>query len=415
MWSAPADPTGAAGRGMNPFVAVAKNITRLLAFIGRELVEVRRRPGALASLVFGPFLVMAVFGLGYTGYRAPLTTVLVIPPSSGLPTDTQTYQEVAGAGLEIVAVLPDPLAADARLEAGEVDVVAIAPADARQRFETGQQSVIEIRIDVGDPIQEAYAGLMANDFAGAVNREITRQVAEEAQARAAGQGVPDAGRIPPDVIAAPTRAEVANIAPTVPSVVGYFAPAVLALVLQHMAVTLIALSVVRDRTSGTIELFRVSPVSAWEVVTGKILGFGFLCAAISVASFALLVGVLGVPLLGPPALLAGMAALLIAASLGLGLLISIISDSERQAVQLSLLVLLASVFFSGFVLPISEFNDPVRVAAHAIPVTSAIPLIQDVMLRGTVREPWLAGLLAAIAMSLLLACWLPLRRSMSRA
>ena len=102
-------------------------------------------------------------------------------------------------------------------------------------------------------------------------------------------------------------------------------------------------------------------------------------------------------------------------SLGLGLLISIVSDSERQAVQLSLLVLLASVFFSGFVLPISEFNDPVRIAAHAIPVTSAIPLIQDVMLRGTIREPWLAGLLAAIALSLLVACWLLLRRSMSRA
>ena len=49
---------------MNPFVAAAKIITRLLAFIGRELVEVRRRPGALASLVFGPFLVLAVFVLG---------------------------------------------------------------------------------------------------------------------------------------------------------------------------------------------------------------------------------------------------------------------------------------------------------------------------------------------------------------
>jgi ABC-2 type transport system permease protein len=182
-----------------------------------------------------------------------------------------------------------------------------------------------------------------------------------------------------------------------------------------MAVTLIALSVVRDRMSGAIELFRVSPVSAWEVVAGKILGFFFLCAAIAVISLALLVVGLHVPLLGPPALLAGAVALLILASLGLGLLISIISDSERQAVQLSLLVLLASVFFSGFVLPISEFNEPVRAAAYAIPVTSGIDLVQDVMLRGTVREPWLAGLLAAIAVVLLLACWILLRRSMSRA
>jgi ABC-2 type transport system permease protein len=217
------------------------------------------------------------------------------------------------------------------------------------------------------------------------------------------------------VVAAPTHAELINIAPVVPTVVAFFGPAVLALILQHMAVTLIALSVVRDRTSGVIEVFRVSPVSAWEVVAGKILGFAFLCAAIAFVSLALLILGLGVPMLGSVAALTGVVALLIVASLGLGLLISIISDSERQAVQLSLLVLLASVFFSGFVLPISEFNAPVRTAAYLIPVTSGISLIQDVMLRGEVREPWQAMLLAAIGLVLLLACWLLLRRGMTRA
>jgi len=120
-------------------------------------------------------------------------------------------------------------------------------------------------------------------------------------------------------------------------------------------------------------------------------------------------------MLGSAAALTGVVALLIVASLGLGLLISIISDSERQAVQLSLLVLLASVFFSGFVLPISEFNGPVRAGAYLIPVTSGISLIQDVMLRGEIREPWQAMLLAGIGLVLLLACWLLLRRGMTRA
>jgi ABC-2 type transport system permease protein len=396
-------------------VGAAKILTRLLAFIGRELVEVRRRPGALASLVFGPFLIMAVFGLGYSGYRSPLPTLLVIPPSSELPTDTVTYQGLAGAGLEIVDVVPDTTGVDERLASGEVQVVAIAPENARATFESGQQSEIEIRIDVADPTQAAYAALMANEFSNSVNREIIRRAAERGQQAAADRGVPDARQIPPDVIAAPTRATVVNEAPVVPDVVGYFAPAVLALILQHMAVTLIALSVVRDRTSGAIELFRVSPVSAWEVVAGKILGFGFLCAAIAAVSLALLIVGLRVPMLGDPATLAGVVTLLVIASLGLGLLISIISDSERQAVQLSLLVLLASVFFSGFVLPITEFNDPVRIAAYAIPVTNGIDLIQDVMLRGTIREPWQLGLLAAIALVLLLACWLLLRRGMTRA
>jgi len=122
-----------------------------------------------------------------------------------------------------------------------------------------------------------------------------------------------------------------------------------------------------------------------------------------------------VPLLGSPMLLAGIVGLLVLASLGLGLLISIVSDSERQAVQLSLLVLLASVFFSGFVLPIEEFAAPVRALAYALPVTTGIRLSQDVMLRGTIREPWEAGVLFAIALVLLVACWVLLRRTMTRA
>jgi ABC-2 type transport system permease protein len=400
---------------MNPLIGAAKSLTRLLAFIGRELVEVRRRPGALASLVFGPFLVMAIFGLGYNGYKKPLPTLIVIPPSSELPTDVDTYRNVAGAGLEIVDVVPDATTANARLESGEVEVVAIAPENARATFADGKQSTIEVRVDLADPVQAAYAGLMADQFANAVNREIIQRAVEEGQAEAEQNGVPNPDQIPPGVVAAPTHAELVNIAPVVPTVVAFFGPAVLALILQHMAVTLIALSVVRDRTSGVIEVFRVSPVSAWEVVAGKILGFAFLCAAIAFASLALLVFGLGVPMLGSAAALTGVVALLIVASLGLGLLISIISDSERQAVQLSLLVLLASVFFSGFVLPISEFNGPVRAGAYLIPVTSGISLIQDVMLRGEVREPWQAMLLAAIGLVLLLACWLLLRRGMTRA
>ncbi|HEX5828977.1 MAG TPA: ABC transporter permease [Candidatus Limnocylindrales bacterium] len=400
---------------MNPLMGLAKVLTRLLAFIGRELVEVRRRPGALVSLVFGPFLVMAVFGLGYNGYKKPLATIVVIPPESGLPAEVETYREVAGPGLEIVDVVEDAGEATARLEAGEVEVVAIAPADARTNFENGQQSQIEVQIDLPDPVQAAYAGLMASNFASAVNKEIIKRAASEGQAQAVEQGLPQAGRIPPEVIAEPTRANVVNVAPVLPSVVGYYGPAVLALILQHMAVTLIALSVVRDRTSGVMELFRISPVSAWEVVAGKILGFGFLCAVIAFASLVLLIVGLGVPMLGTPLMLTGVVALLVLASLGLGLLISIVSDSERQAVQLSLLVLLASVFFSGFVLPISEFNEPVRIAAHAIPVTNGIGLIQDVMLRGELQEPWEAMVLAVIGLVLLLACWLLLRRGMARA
>jgi ABC-2 type transport system permease protein len=140
-----------------------------------------------------------------------------------------------------------------------------------------------------------------------------------------------------------------------------------------------------------------------------------LCAVISTVTLTLMVKVLGVPLIGDPWMLAGIIALLTVAALGLGLLIAVLSDSERQAVQLSLLTLLASVFFSGFVLPIEEFTPGVRTAGYLLPVTHGIRLIQDFMLRGWTNAAWQIVALAGIGAALLLVSWVLLRRSMTRA
>ncbi|HEY7590598.1 MAG TPA: ABC transporter permease [Candidatus Limnocylindrales bacterium] len=389
---------------------VLKILTRLIAFVGKELVEVIRRPGAIVSLILGPFLIMAVFGMGYQGYRRPLTTVLVIPAESGLPTDLATYQQVA-TGMEIVEIAPEPESPIQRLQNREIDAVIVAPPDAETQFRSGRQSVIEVHINVVDPVQQAYAGFLAEMMANSVNATLIAKAAEEGATYVIEQG--QAAQIPAEVLGAPTRAEVMNESPTDPNVIAFYGPGVLALILQHLAVTLVALSLVRERTTGLLELFRVSPVSTSEVILGKVLAFGLLCGIISAVTVGLMVGVLGVPLLGDPWRLAGVIALLTLASLGLGLVVAVISDSERQAVQLSLLTLLASVFFSGFVLPIEEFNAPVRAIGYLLPVTHGIRLIQDLMLRGWTNAGWQVLALAAIAAVLLVVAWFALRRSMS--
>src|SRR6266496_1958455 len=116
----------------------------------------------------------------------------------------------------------------------------------------------------------------------------------------------------------------------------------------------------------------------------------------------MVVGLLHVPLLGAPGDVATVVVLLSFSSLGLGLLISTIVDSERQAVQLSMLVLLASVFFSGFVLPLDQFVTPLRVAAYSLPVTHGIQLLQDLMLRGGTNQGWELTALAVIGVVLFL-------------
>jgi ABC-2 type transport system permease protein len=389
--------------------------TRLLAFIGKELVEVVRRPGAIVSLVVGPFLIMAIFGVGYSGFKRPLATVIVVPPNSGLPTDVSAYEGVDAPGFQIVGVTPDRSSAESMLRDREIDLVVVAPDDVATAFQEGRQSEIAVEYNLVDPVQAAYTDFLAERLEAEVNREIIERAAAEGQAYAIQAGETLAAQIPPLVVASPTEATSINIAPTKPNVVAFFGPAVLALILQHMAISLVAISLVRERSSGIIEVFRVAPVAAWEVVLGKLLAFGVLNAAIASLTVVLLVNLLRVPMLGDAALLAGVLSLLVMGSIGIGMVVALISDSERQAVQVALLVLLASVFFSGLVLPINEFIEPVRAAAYGLPVTHGIRLAQDIMLRGATNAGWEIGILAAIAGISLLLAWLLLRRAMSRA
>jgi ABC-2 type transport system permease protein len=396
-------------------IRLARSVQRILAIVGKELIEIVRRPGAVVSLVFGPLLILALFGFGYDGTRRPLDTIVVVPPSAGLPVDLKSYQDLAGGGLRILEVTPDRASAQAALAAQTVDVVISVPEGAADRFRAGEQSVITVEVDLVDPIQENYAGFLASNLSSAVNREIIRQAAAEGQDLATTTEPSRANAIPPEVIAAPTRAEVVNIAPSAPSVVAFYGPAVLALILQHLAASLIALSLVRERTSGMMELFRIAPVGASELLAGKVVSYGLISGGIAALTVALLTTALHVPILADPGVIAGVIALLVAASLGLGLLIAVVSDSERQAVQLSLLLLLASVFFSGLVVAIEEFAAPVRILAYALPVTHGIRLISDLMLRGGTTVPWEAGILGVIALATILVAWIRLRRSMRRA
>lgn len=396
---------------MSPF----KTLTRILAIVGKELVSILRRPGALLSLVLGPFLIMALFGVGYSGFRRPLETIVVIPAGTNLPTDAQTYQDVAGEGLRIDAVTEDEATSMARLANQEVDVVLVAPADLQSNFEAGKRTEIDVRVNLTDPVQRTYAIFLARGLEAALNRQIIARAVAEGQGYAIDQGAPDAARIPPEVIAAPTEAILENVAQSAPTVVQFFGPAVLALILQHMAITLIALSVVREKNSGLFELFRISPITTAELVTGKLVAYGLFAGAVALVTIALLVFGLGVPMLAQPGWIGLVILLLIASSLGLGLLIAAVSDSEPQTVQLSLLVLLASVFFSGFVLAISEFSEPVRSMIYALPVASGIRLLGDFMFRGGTVAVWQIWVLGGLSAGYILGAWLLLRRVMARA
>jgi ABC-2 type transport system permease protein len=219
-------------------------------------------------------------------------------------------------------------------------------------------------------------------------------------------------QINPYVLAAPFFGQAQNLSGT-PTFLNFYTPGVIALLLQHIAVTLGALSIVRERMRGSFEIFRFAPISPGEILTGKYLGFILFLAVLAAALIALAVGkvtvggttysALGIPMLGDYFWLAGMLLLLIFASLGLGFGISMISKTESQAVQLAMLTLLTSVFFSGFFLPLSSFWEPVRALSYSLPVTHGILSLQDIMLRG--REPNLLYPLALIGLGFVFAAF----------
>lgn len=219
--------------------------------------------------------------------------------------------------------------------------------------------------------------------------------------------------IPPGVIVSPLTQSYSNLSGKSYDLMTFYAPSVLALLVQHIAVTLGALALVRERLLGAVELFRVAPIGIGHMLFGKLLSYTVFIAIMAGLLLALM-RPLGVPILGDPLVLTGMLLLLTVASLGVGLLISSLSRSESQAVQLSMFVLLLSVFFSGFFLPLQNFWAPVRAVGYSLPVTHGIDGLLHLMLRGASPTLFTWACLGAIALVTLVLTPLLERREFYR-
>lgn len=216
------------------------------------------------------------------------------------------------------------------------------------------------------------------------------------------------------VLVSPFRAETLSITDTSLGPTDFFVPAVIALLMQHMAVTLAGLSIVRERQDGPIELFRASPVSAFQTLVGKFLSYLILTLVLGAILTALVVLLLGVPMLGDWGQYALVLFALLCASLSLGFFVSLSARTDSQAIQSAMVILLASIFFSGFFLALYRLWEPVQVVSWALPVTYGINLLQSVMLRGQFPNILLLGGLFLYALVFFLIDWWRLSRVMAR-
>jgi ABC-2 type transport system permease protein len=158
-------------------------------------------------------------------------------------------------------------------------------------------------------------------------------------------------------------------------------PGLCGVVLVFIGTIITSLGVVRERQTGTLEQLAVMPLRPRDVFLGKIVPY-FGVAALDLAIvLGIGVGVFGVPFRGSYAVFALGAVLFLFVTLGLGVLISSVSENQGQAIQLSVMVMLPQVLLSGLIFPLSSIAVGVRWISYILPLTYFNEISRGVMLR----------------------------------
>lgn len=162
----------------------------------------------------------------------------------------------------------------------------------------------------------------------------------------------------------------------------FYVPGVIAIALQIATVFATAMSLVRERERGTIEQLLVSPLSKSGLMLGKMLPYLAVSSTMGLALLVILRWVFFIPIEGNLLLLLGAMVAFIFALLSLGLLVSTKAQSQMQALQMTMTLMLPSIFFSGFIFPIETMPWIFRAISAILPATYFIELMRAIVLRG---------------------------------
>ena len=432
---------------------IFKTLIRISSFLGKEMTEIFRQPRLILTLVLGPFLIMFLFGLGYPDQNRTLRTTFVTTDPATFQKEMNIFTKSFNAKIFESVIESDKEQALAKLALNQTDLVIVVPDVPFETIQNNQQAEFLIYHNEVDPIQIAYIQSVARILVDEVNRQILQSIAEQGQAdsgslqtdletaiiktRELRQAVPPgdvttAARaadlekdltnvhenlttfrsLAPGILVSPFSTKVTGLAEVQLTITGFFAPAVIVLLLQHVSITFASLSIVRETRSGIMELFRVAPIKAFETLVGKYLSYLFFETILAGVITVLAVRLLRIPILGRLQDYALAVVVLLFTSLGVGFLISLISQTDTQAVQYSMLLMLASIFFSGFFLDLRLMKAPITILAWSLPATYGIRMLQDIMLRGASIPLLICLGTAAIGIGLFLIDWILLRKKM---
>lgn len=195
----------------------------------------------------------------------------------------------------------------------------------------------------------------------------------------------------------------------------FFVPGVIGIVLQIATTFATAMSLVRERERGTLEQLLVSPLSRWGLMLGKLAPYLVIGMTMAVVLFTIMRNLFHVPIAGDVGALMLGTFLYVFCLLSLGLLISTRAENQMQALQMTMMFILPSVFFSGFIFPRETMPWIFYALSTVLPATYYIELERALVLRGaTIGEFWFhIVMLAAMAVALFSLCALRFRRKIA--
>jgi ABC-2 type transport system permease protein len=252
------------------------------------------------------------------------------------------------------------------IDSGEARVGLVIPPDYTNQLKgTGSAEVLFI-LDGSDPTVASTA-LSAAQLIGL---EHATKVLEERLVRSA-----QSGALSPPV-------EVRSQVWYNPDMIAYYMiPGVIAMILFTLTSILTATSIVRERERGTIEQLIVTPIRSWELILGKIIPYILLAFLNMFEVLAIGHFWFGVPVRGNIFLILVLSGLFLLTSLGIGLFASTIASTQQEAMLVVWMLLLPSLFLSGFFFPLEAMPEVLQWVSYLIPLRYYLIIIRSLMLK----------------------------------
>ncbi len=348
--------------------------------IRKEFRQVLRDPKSRAVLIMPPIIQLIVFGMAVNLDVENVRTAWVDLDC----TEASRALRAAYEGSAHFTISYEP-AGEAEiadlLDRGRVDLVVRVERGFAADLLRGRTAKVQLLVDGSNSNTAAIVSAYAQQILSRFGAEwLQRQKATRLVAATQSAGAPVAPRLP--------RLDVRSRVWFNPNMLSsaYYVPGIIVLVITITTLTLTSLALVREKEIGTLEQLMVTPLRPAELMLGKTIPFAIV-AMFDVLLVTILALVLyHVPLRGHVYLLFLGGLLYVMTTLGIGLFVSTVSNTQQQAMMLSFFVSFPTIQLSGFAFPIANMPTVVQWISYANPMRYFLEIVRAVFLKGVGME-----------------------------